>query len=75
LIPQTWHGCWLQLEDSLWVLGWDFVGTLFLFILTANLLAVVPGFIPPTGSLSTATALAICVFAAVPLFGIAFCSI
>ncbi len=48
-----------------------FVGTLFLFILTANLLAVVPGFIPPTGSLSTTTALAICVFVAVPLFGIA----
>jgi F-type H+-transporting ATPase subunit a len=47
-----------------------FVGTLFLFILTANLLAVVPGFIPPTGSLSTTTALAICVFVAVPLFGI-----
>ena len=48
-----------------------FVGTLFLFILTANLLAVLPGFIPPTGSLSTTTALAICVFVAVPLFGIA----
>lgn len=48
-----------------------FVGTLFLFIFTANLLAVVPGFIPPTGSLSTTTALAICVFVAVPLFGIA----
>jgi len=47
-----------------------FVGTLFLFILTANLLAVVPGFIPPTGSLSTTMALAICVFVAVPLFGI-----
>ncbi|MEA3470027.1 MAG: F0F1 ATP synthase subunit A [Thermodesulfobacteriota bacterium] len=48
-----------------------FVGTLFLFIFTANLLAVVPGFMPPTGSLSTTTALAICVFVAVPLFGIA----
>ncbi len=48
-----------------------FVGTLFLFILTANLLTVLPGFIPPTGSLSTTTALAICVFVAVPLFGIA----
>ncbi len=48
-----------------------FVGTLFLFILSANLLAIVPGFIAPTGSLSTTTALAICVFIAVPLFGIA----
>lgn len=48
-----------------------FVGTLFLFVATANLLAIVPGYIPPTSSLSTATALASCVFIAVPLFGIA----
>jgi len=48
-----------------------FVGTLFLFIVSANLLAIVPGFIAPTGSLSTTTALAISVFVAVPLFGIA----
>ncbi len=48
-----------------------FIGTLFLFILTSNLLAVVPGYIPPTGSLSTTTALAICVLVAVPLYGIA----
>jgi len=30
-----------------------FVGTLFIFIATANLLAIVPGYEPPTGSLST----------------------
>jgi len=48
-----------------------FVGTLFLFIAASNLLAIVPGFRPPTGSLSTTTALAICVFVAVPTFGIA----
>ncbi|MDY6816473.1 MAG: F0F1 ATP synthase subunit A [Pseudomonadota bacterium] len=48
-----------------------FVGTLFLFIAMANLLNVVPGYMAPTGSLSTTTALAICVFVAVPLFGIA----
>jgi F-type H+-transporting ATPase subunit a len=47
-----------------------FIGTLFLFIAVSNLLAIVPGFRPPTGSLSTTTALAICVFVAVPLFGI-----
>lgn len=47
-----------------------FVGTLFLFIATANLLMVVPGYLPPTGSLSTTTALALSVFIAVPLFGI-----
>lgn len=48
-----------------------FVGTLFLFVAACNLLAILPGYIPPTGSLSTATALALCVFIAVPLFGIA----
>lgn len=49
-----------------------FVGTLFLFIAMANLLNVVPGYMAPTGSLSTAAALAICVFVAVPLYGIAY---
>lgn len=48
-----------------------FVGTLFLFILVSNILAVVPGFQPPTASLSTTAALAGCVFLAVPVFGIA----
>ncbi len=47
-----------------------FVGTLFLFIAVANLLNVVPGYMAPTGSLSTTTALALCVFVAVPLYGI-----
>jgi F-type H+-transporting ATPase subunit a len=47
-----------------------FVGTLFLYIGTANLLAIVPGYLPPTGSLSTTTALAIAVFVAVPLYGV-----
>jgi F-type H+-transporting ATPase subunit a len=48
-----------------------FIGTLFLFIATANVLAVIPGYQPPTGSLSTTAALAICVLIAVPLFSIA----
>lgn len=48
-----------------------FIGTLFLFIAVSNILAVVPGFRPPTGSLSTTTALALCVLIAVPLFGLA----
>ncbi len=47
-----------------------FVGTLFLFIATANLFTVFPGYEPPTGSLSTTIALALSVFLAVPLFGI-----
>lgn len=48
-----------------------FAGTLFLFILTSNVLGVVPGFASPTGSLTTTGALAIAVFLAVPAFGVA----
>lgn len=47
-----------------------FLGTLFLFIAAANLCTVIPGYEPPTGSLSTTVALALCVFVAVPWFGI-----
>jgi F-type H+-transporting ATPase subunit a len=47
-----------------------FIGTLFLFIATANLATILPGYEAPTGSLSTTAALAICVFVAVPVFGI-----
>jgi F-type H+-transporting ATPase subunit a len=47
-----------------------FLGTLFLFVATASLCTVIPGYKPPTGSLSTTAALALCVFVAVPLFGI-----
>lgn len=47
-----------------------FSGTLFLFISAANLLDIVPGYRTPTSSLSTTTALAICVFFAVPIYGI-----
>ena len=47
-----------------------FLGTLFLFVAMANLCTVIPGYEPPTGSLSTTTALALCVLVAVPLFGI-----
>lgn len=48
-----------------------FIGTLFLFVASANLVTIIPGYEPPTGSLSTTTALALCVFFAVPIFGIA----
>ena len=47
-----------------------FLGTLFLFIAVSNLCAIIPGYEPPTGSLSTTSALAISVFVAVPFFGI-----
>ena len=47
-----------------------FVGTLFLFIAVSNALTIVPGWRPPTGSLSTTTALAICVLIAVPVYAV-----
>jgi F-type H+-transporting ATPase subunit a len=48
-----------------------FLGTLFLFIALSNLCTIFPGYEPPTGSLSTTAALAMCVFVAVPVYGIA----
>ena len=47
-----------------------FLGTLFVFVAAASLCTVIPGYEAPTGSLSTTAALALCVFVAVPLFGI-----
>jgi F-type H+-transporting ATPase subunit a len=47
-----------------------FLGTLFLFLAAASVCTIFPGYEPPTGSLSTTVALALCVFVAVPLFGI-----
>lgn len=47
-----------------------FIGTLFVFILVSNLLSVVPVYVAPTASLSTTAGLAICVFVAVPVYGI-----
>src|ERR1039458_5380739 len=47
-----------------------FLGTLFLFVAVAALCTVIPGYEPPTASLSTTAALALCVFVAVPFFGI-----
>ena len=47
-----------------------FLGTLFLFVAAASLFTIIPGYEAPTGSLSTTTALAICVFIAVPMYGI-----
>ena len=48
-----------------------FIGTLFIFILVANIFSIIPGYIAPTGSLNTSIALAICVFLSVPVYGIA----
>jgi len=49
----------------------SFLGTLFLFVASASVCTILPGYEPPTGSLSTTAALALCVFAAVPIFGVA----
>lgn len=46
------------------------IGTLFLFLTAANLIAVIPGLQPPTGSLATPAALAVIVFGAVHWYGI-----
>ena len=48
-----------------------FVGTLFVFISVSSLLTILPGYHPPTYSLSTTAALAICVLVAVPIYGVA----
>jgi len=47
-----------------------FLSSMFLFVASASIFTIVPGYEPPTGSLSTTAALAICVFVAVPLYGI-----
>ncbi|MBN1471277.1 MAG: F0F1 ATP synthase subunit A [Syntrophaceae bacterium] len=46
------------------------IGTLFLFICTSNVLVIVPGFVAPTSSMTTTASLALCVFIAVPYYGI-----
>jgi len=48
----------------------SFLGTLFLLIAISTLFTIIPGYETPTGSLSTTTALALCVFIAVPFYGI-----
>lgn len=58
----------IGLEKSEKYIG--FIGTLFLFIGFSNLCAILPGYTPPTASLSTTAALALSVFLAVPFFGI-----
>ena len=47
-----------------------FIGTLFLFVALASLCTIIPGYEPPTASLSTTAALALCVLVAAPFFGI-----
>lgn len=46
------------------------IGSLAIFILFSNLLGMIPGFVPPTDSLSTTLALGTVVFAATHYFGV-----
>ncbi len=46
------------------------IATFFLFILLSNMLTFIPGYVAPTSSLTTTSALAMIVFFAVPIFGI-----
>jgi F-type H+-transporting ATPase subunit a len=46
------------------------LGTIFIFLITANLSGVLPGVEAPTGTLETPAALALIVFAAVHFFGV-----
>ena len=46
------------------------MGTFFLFIGLSNLMTIIPWFRAPTASLSTTLAFALCVFCAMPIYGI-----
>lgn len=46
------------------------IGTLFLYLATANLISALPGVNPPTGHIETPAALAIIVFGAVHWYGV-----
>jgi F-type H+-transporting ATPase subunit a len=47
-----------------------FYGTFFLFILTSNLMGLLPGFLPPTGNLNTTIGLAIVSFIGYNVIGV-----
>jgi F-type H+-transporting ATPase subunit a len=55
-------------EDAAVIL--PFIGTLWVFIVVANLIGIVPGLQSPTADLSTTAALAVLVFLSVHAFGV-----
>jgi F-type H+-transporting ATPase subunit a len=62
-----------QIRDTMRGEPWRYlplIGTLFLFILTANWSSLVPGIEPPTAHIETDAALALIVFIAIAWFGI-----
>ena len=61
------------IEETMGPKGLDYfplLGTLALFILTCNLIALVPGAYPPTANLNTNAAMALTVFAATHVIGV-----
>jgi len=70
LVVETIEG---QIRDTVRVAPGPYlplIGTLFLYIFTANWSSLVPGVEPPTAAIETDAALALIVFAAVILFGV-----
>lgn len=62
-----------QIRDVIRRDAWPYlplVGTMFLFLVIANLSAVIPGMKPPTGHLETPAALSVIVFFSIHYFGI-----
>jgi F-type H+-transporting ATPase subunit a len=55
-------------ENALYFL--PFIGALGIFILFSNLLGLIPGFLPPTDTLNTNVAMAICVFFVTHIYGV-----
>lgn len=62
-----------QIESVIQTEGWSYlplIGTIFIFLVSANLLAVVPGPEAPTMHIETSAAIALIVFASTHYFGI-----
>lgn len=62
-----------QIESVIQTSGWPYlplIGTLFIFLVSANILAVVPGPSAPTMHLETSSALALIVYVSTHYFGI-----
>ncbi len=50
----------------------QYIGTLFLFILTCNLIGLIPGFLSPTSNINTPLSMALCTFVFTHYLGIKF---
>ena len=57
-------------EEGRWL--FPIIGTIFIFIAASNLIGLVPGFFPPTASLNTTLACALCVVVFTHVIGIKY---